>query len=360
MPRKTAQKPKIKLRRTRRASGKVRNNPQKNKILQISIIFLISLTALVAYGGYKLIDRSYASAMSSSSEGYSIKDLDVVTVTYIVVNDLDADPVVIEKLKYVVIDKENKRVSIFQIPIDMQVDVPGKFGVEEISKLFSLAALESDDTLESGAAYVQKVVFNIFAFKTDKYVVSDSSFDPALESVLLSGNLLGLAGVDLLANFSTSVYTNLSFGDLLDTIGFMNSVSSDRVEIKELSYEYQLGSQALDSQFQEMTSGSTIGGEEESIAVLNGSSTPGLASFTSRVIKNIGGRVVAINNSDTSYEKSIIVAKNPNSEAVQQISRVFGITNIKSKEEGGIEVGEGELYRADIVVILGFDSREIL
>jgi len=111
----------------------------------------------------------------------------------------------------------------------------------------------------------------------------------------------------------------------------------------------------FDNSIREFTYESFLAKERKNISVLNGTESPGLAAFGTRVISNFGGRVVSTQNTSKTYDKSVIIADDINSQTVSFLSRVFKINSIISKEEA-LGFLESEIDRSDVVVIFGFDT----
>ncbi len=328
--------------------------------MRISVLFLVSLCVLTTLAAYKYLDRKFASASSSHSSEYSIKDLSSPAIMFVVLQNIDSDPLVIKSMSFLFLDTDANRTISYNLPVQAQIDAPGRFGIEEISKLFSLAALDSEDSLEAGVTYAEKAVFRIFAYRSDKFIVIDSKLEEYFNRLFENGDSLAFLSGEFLSSMGELMYTDLSMPDFMRLVSYIGAVPKDyRIE-RNLSSDPSAHIDEIDKAIQEINIDSIIADEGESIAVLNGSNIPGQAGFVSRAIKNMGGRVVAVNNTDVGYEKSLIVADNPTSETTMRLSRVLGIDTVINKSDGGSQIGEGELYRADIVVILGFDSGDNL
>jgi hypothetical protein len=113
-------------------------------------------------------------------------------------------------------------------------------------------------------------------------------------------------------------------------------------------------SNIIDEEFMDLTFDSELSNEKKNIAVLNGSVEPGVAGFGARVIKNFGGRVVAVGNTKNTYEESTIITDDPISESTRIISQIFGIERIVLYSEAH-NFPENEINRSDVTVILGID-----
>ena len=104
---------------------------------------------------------------------------------------------------------------------------------------------------------------------------------------------------------------------------------------------------------------SNISNEKKTISVLNGTSVSGVATLSSRVISNIGGRVVAIENASSEYSNTLIISDDLDSETVAYIKKSFGIDRVYTKQEASF-VREDAMSRSDIIVVIGFDLADRL
>ncbi len=112
---------------------------------------------------------------------------------------------------------------------------------------------------------------------------------------------------------------------------------------------------ALDNYLSEMFFEIDVLKESLSISILNGAETFGLAHRVARLVKNIGGNVVVVDNSDYKDNDCILRVK-PESSKTYTVVRLKKIYNCRVAEDSSI-VNE----RADIVIILGRNyEREII
>ena len=128
---------------------------------------------------------------------------------------------------------------------------------------------------------------------------------------------------------------------------------------KELSNTYIENPGLLDEELLDLTFDSIISREKKSIAILNGTSISGVANYGSRLVNNIGGRVVAVGNTQNDYEKSVIISDDPTTESTQILQKIFKIENIISDFEAG-KFNESEIDRSDITIIFGLDFAKSL
>jgi len=162
----------------------------------------------------------------------------------------------------------------------------------------------------------------------------------------------------LFFNVQDSLKTDFSSGELWRFYTFLNHLSLENLAFLEFEPSYLKDSRPLDEEIRNITFDSDVAFEAKDVAILNGTDISGVATFGGRVVKNIGGRVIAADNARRSYDKTLLVADDSSSETVNYISRFFDIEQVVTKNAVGLE--ENVLERADITLILGFDIVEKL
>lgn len=332
---------------TRSAKKNVRN------AVAMSVLFLISLAFLFSYSFYKYLTQNFASALSSSS--YSILDDNIPTLSYIVAEDLNADPIVIKKVNFILFDKYNNKVSIYNVPVNTDYEIPGKFGRDNFSKLIALGAMNSDKPLESGPQVVNRALFKLFGFKVDKFVLTDFTHESFFDRLWREGGFINLVSLKNIYSLEGSLKTDMDLREFYGLLSFVYSLPQDRILDETNTPKSFNNTQSFDDQIREVTYDSDISNEKKNIAVLNGTNYNGLASFGSRVVSNVGGRIIAVTNTEKFYDKSVIIADDTDSKTVMFLSRVFMIPDIIQKDEAR-SFNENEIDRADVTIIFGFDT----
>lgn len=332
------------------------NRSVRKKIVRIGLIvgvFLISFLFLFSYTFFKYLNQKFASALSSSS--YSIQDDQIPTISYIVAKDFKSDPIVVKKVNFIIFDKIDKRVFMYDLPVNISYSLPGKFGSETLEKTFALGGLNSDERLVSGATAVNRSIFKLFGFKVDKFVLIDERQEEFFDNIWREGGVFNLVSLKNVSNLGDSLKTDLDIREFYNIISFVHSLPQDRISEMSNSPEDFFNTSEFDNSIREFTYESFLAKERKNISVLNGTESPGLAAFGTRVISNFGGRVVSTQNTSKTYDKSVIIADDINSQTVSFLSRVFKINSIISKEEA-LGFLESEIDRSDVVVIFGFDT----
>lgn len=338
----------------RRPARKVITRPARKIIARVSVVlltFLISAIFLGTYSLYKYVNQTFASALSSSD---SLLENSIPTVTYIVIDDFKNDPPTIKKVSYIIFDKNTKKVTLYDLPVDHNFEIPGKFGSENLSKMFALGGLNSEMSLESGSLTISRAIFKLFGFRSDKYILVSSEHESFFDSLWRSGGFINLLKVGRLTNLEDALLTNMNLKEIYNLLSFIDTLPRDRI-VDDKAPLCFCDTQNFDDLVRDLTLESEVSLEKKNIAILNGTNYSGLASFGARVVRNIGGRVVAIDNTERFYDNSYIVADDINSKTVEFLSSVFKIDNIIQKEQSH-SFNENEIDRSDVVVIFGFDT----
>ena len=349
---------------SKRSSGaggkKLINRSTKKYFSQMFVggaIFLTAFIFLAGYSIYKYLNQAFASASSPSS--YSISDNKIISLSFIEVESITADPVILKGLKYIVFDKNDEKISIFDLPLNLKVDMTGKFGEEEISKVFALGALNSTNITEDGIKTVNNTVMRIFGYSIDRYIlVNEGSAETLLNSFSGRG-LSEILNLQVASDLKKYTVSNLSITEYYSLVKFSGGLVKDRISTYSVTQQDIDDSGNLDSQITDMNFDGDVAGEELSVSLLNGTDYSGVALFGARLVTNSGGRVVAASNASSRYDVSYIITDVRDSATLSYLSRVLGINNIISKEDAQ-KFNENEVDRSDITVIVGFDTADSL
>jgi hypothetical protein len=361
MPARSAQKT-TKRRRTgwkQTASLKKRKTQVRKKMIRytlVAVLFVMSFLSLFTYFTYKKMTQPFVSASSNSS--YSMVTEDNFAISFILVDDLNAQPILIKSTHVMFFDVKNKKVLQYKFDGDLDLDIAGKYSFEPLSKILGLGMMLNDDDFEEGLLLTNQTLENFFAASINKYVIVDNKLEKDFND-FLSGNNKAVLNLDFFNNIRYSMRTDMNFNEAQYVYKFLSSVGDDRITKTTVTNKHVQGREVIDTMLQEMTYDSKIAAERKSVAVLNGARVPGLASFGSRVVKNMGGRVIAVGNTNLVYEKSIVVADDITSETAKNMIRFFDVDTVIDKRQA-THLFESEITRADVTVIVGIDISESL
>lgn len=322
----------------------------------VGLVCLFSLAFLGSYFFYLKINSQFAHADSLNYGSKTLMEYPILT--YINFEGFDIPNPKIKEIKVLIFDKNAHKIVTYQIPINLIVDVPGVYGSEELSKVFSLATLNNNLDIQGGVEAINLVIFRMFGLKPEKYILDSQN---VMEPFFTNGNYVPIVKLALDSSLKKMVYTNLTLKDLFTIGNFVSSLNKDRLVLRNLPYTYLENRPEIDEDIQDITYSSSLAVENFSIAVFNGSDLSGIAGFCSRVIKNMGGRVVSVGNTQKTYEQSYIVSQNPNSESVKFLAQTFEIRaeNIISPTNTLLQ-NEDLISRADVVLLIGLDLKPLV
>ncbi len=293
---------------------------------------------------YKNLSLSAASALS-------INSFDLINSNSYTVLLMDLDNTFkINNISLVLVDKKGKKVKIYKFPGDLVVSVHGRFGNEEVSKLLMLGDLEK----KKGIELTKQTIQDFLGINVDRYIYMGQDVKQPVYDLFTKGDGSGLISIESLKTISQSLKTDMRVNELYVVYKYVSGLPSDRFFSYDLSQRDIADSTSVDEDIQDMTLNSDFAAEKKSVAVLNGSDVPGMASIASHFVNNMGGRVVASGNASKQYQESILVVDDKKSLTAQSIKRYFDISKVISKSDAK-DMYEGEIDRADISLIIGFD-----
>src|SRR3989344_3113394 len=310
MPKKTVRSSKRSWKNDKKA-----NISRKKIVKLVSLILLVflSVSLLLGYFSYKSLTVSFASA--SGSDSFDLINHDIFSVSVIPINDLDSSPVLTKNLSLFIYDTEAKKVLRYDIPLNYVLDIPGKFGEENINKAFALGYSQNHDVM-SGVDLVNSSIKKLVGINVDRYVLTYGEFDREINEVLNGKNPLEYVSFDTIKNLGLKFKTNLSLSELSHISSFASSLSKD---------DFISGFEAYDENIRELTFDSEIAIEKKNIAILNGSEISGVAWYGKRIAENMGIRVIASGNASGKYDESVIVTDSLASETLGYLKRFFEI-----------------------------------
>ncbi len=315
-----------------------------SKILTTTVISLISIVFIAGSFWFNRLNKQFVGAQTTGVSTNSY-----YTLLYGIVDDFNADVPNIASLEFYVFDTNGKKVSSYKLDGNYELDLGIKYGKVPVSKLYSLGLLQGNQSKNEAFEFIDETIFNLFAFNVDRFVYADVSEKNAWDSILKHGNYLPLFSNLVLDGTSKNYSTNMHLDEIYQTATFVNSLPEDRLTTLEITAADFL---TIDENLRELTLDSQFALDAKNIAVLNGGETSGVASFGSRVVKNLGGRVVSVVNSDEQFGESFIVSDNFEDLSTKVLSEAFHIAKVLTKAQAQTILNTNDLYRADILLVL--------
>jgi len=312
-----------------------RNRRRKSSFAKkIKSFFIYSFVSIVVLGFFlntfisNLLEYSFA--LANSGGIVDLKTDDKYSVVLISSNKLNE----IKNINLISYDKKNKRMVNFEISKSIDLTSGNSsFKVGEILTVWKGQTPEKINSLLS-ENFGTNLAFT--------YITSSD------DSELLQKILLGTGTIyDL---YLANSLENINLRDLYFVYSFAGSVDSkDRKELKINSLS------ELDKEIRDIYIDSELGVLSPAITIVNATNTNGLGKKYTRLVTNLGGRVIDTTNGDEILKESMVIYKDK-SENIQFLSSKLGITKSLSIEEVGLKYPE--IIKSDLVIVLGIDKAE--
>lgn len=325
------------------------------KYLAVFLLFSVSFISLFSYLSFKKLTRPFVSAYSNNS--YDIRGQDIFAIGFYEVDNIKSQTPFISRAVISVFDTTSNKVLHLDVSPELQLDVAGRYSNESLSKVLGLGMSVNNNDQEKGIDMLNDTMSSYIGYNIDKYVIVDKEASHYYDDVFFARNPLALLDLSSMKDLSSSFFTNMNFHEFYYTYNFVSSLSKDKIETRTLDNS-SVG-EVTDGHIRGLTFDSQVAYEKKSIAILNGTSLPGVANFGARAVENAGGRIVGIDNASKKYEKSVLIVDDMTSHTATVLKNFFG--NVDVLEKSSIDpIYDSEFIRADVVLIIGLDIAERL
>lgn len=147
-----------------------------------------------------------------------------------------------------------------------------------------------------------------------------------------------------LATTFSSARSNITVIDLVRLAVFANSVPGKDVSIESL--RLPAGDTETDILSSQLFADTTFSGEDSDIEIINATGVPGMGSRLERILKNMGGRVLAVEAGRAVEKKTKLSYFGEKSYSVRRVERILGV----EAEKAAVQA------IADVQIVLGEDS----
>lgn len=268
----------------------------------------------------------------------------------------------------------DNKISLIKVPDQTYLEAPFGFGSWPIRSIYSLGQSENTPI---GPLLLATTLSQNFRVPIDGYLISRQSLDKVAFPKFLDDSRKDPVGViTILKSFDT----NLSPVEVMKFWLGVRGVRFDKIESVDLeqtsvtiskllpdgSRSLSLDNTKLDSFIGSYFEDPKVSSEKLTIGIYNSTNKPGLAEEASRLVSNIGGRVVFTSNSDQPISKTVVVGGEsytkrrlaeifaPN--CLSQYS-LFGL--VKTNNPCIISDKSIDSSRSDIIIILGQDFHSL-
>jgi len=343
------------------ASSKRRTKKTSHKFRQYFLllgIFLLSMLFLSAYSFIRHFEKARIFADSSDSSG--IFSSAAYSVAFIVLeDDFLTIPPKIKEIKILYIKQNSPNSFFVNIPVNYGFDMPGKYGEESFSSVLALGMLDniggeqtcSATCFQNSMLYVESALKLLTGYSLDKWVVVEPEIQDYVENLVLQGDTLRFLDKKNIKLLSKSMRTNFTVSEFFTHYHNLRALKTRDLRI--ISFSLQ---EVLDSNLRELNYNSNISSQELSLAILNATKSSGVASFGGRVVKNVGGHVISVENAQNIEETTYMITDNPESYVAQYLSNFFAISKNYSKKHSPIN--DPAISRADVTLVIGLDFLE--
>lgn len=323
----------MKLKKSGWKVAESRNKKNKKIKLALSVLLIVAVT-IFAGNIFKLVSSLFK-PFNNSFDQRSYR-WDGGSNLYLAARN-DADK---ENISLIVFSPGDGKLSIVNIPSQTYVEVPGGYGSWQIRSIFDLG--EKD---RKGSAFLKSSLSDFFGLPIEGYIEFN-----ILQVKNNPLNLLASKG---------NMRTDLTVLELIRLFFGLKGVRADKIvefDLKSLGgleeksladgSNVYVANTRLDIFTSENLADPDIRKEQLSIAVLNGTSFPGLAQKYSRMISNLGGNVIIADNSETQFKNSFVFGEE--SKTKKKLLQIFGSKYDKIEQPDS---------RAQVTVVLGEDLK---
>jgi hypothetical protein len=211
------------------------NKKRFKRVLSVVALTFSAFLLLSTYSIYKLVDRNLASALTPGKDSFDVDTYP--TVLYVTAENLNQPTLNIKKLEFKIFDIEGERVFSYEVPVDYEIDMPGRLGFEKISNIFLVSELSNattESTLEKGIQTLNSSLLPIFGLKAERYVVVDGTTSDKFDTFWKNGEITAFTDKSLLSDLSAHVRSDFSLKEFLKLAAFIRSLPSDRLNRKSL------------------------------------------------------------------------------------------------------------------------------
>lgn len=307
----------------------------KNKFIKKTKSFLLySFIAIVVVGFVvnfffsNLIDYSFALARSGGVVDF--KTDEKYATLLISSNTLNE----IKEVSLILFDKKNSQIQEFIL--NPEIDLETKEG--ETVQIKNLLNTYKKTDIED----IKKTFNKSLATNIGLVYINNSDNYSYYRDVLL-GNL------SFIELYTLNSLEGVSVRDSFSIYSFSSGLDSKDKKQKRVS-----NLSVLDKEIRDIYLDSKVGEEALSITVVNTTQVNGLAKDFSRVILNMGGRVVDTTSNANVEPKSFLIYKNK-SKTLDELADKIGISTKISADEAGLKYPE--IIKSEIVLVVGLDNK---
>lgn len=219
-----------------------------------------------------------------------------------------------DQLYLLSLDPQKKTITLFRVPDEVYLNVPFNFGSWPARSIYELGQAERPP---AGVKFLTRTMEAAFALPMDGYLLVYGESPLPLEKVVEQIRQNPFSGFA----FLRQVKTDLSIIEYWRFVLALKGVRTDKIRVVDLgqvnltswlktadgSRVLKLDILRLDEFIQKQIPDEGFKEEALSVGVFNTTDHPQLAERAARLITNLGGRVIFLDNTLTHLEKSLVV-----------------------------------------------------
>jgi len=267
------------------------------------------------------------------------------SLIYLVVSDVEEFAPATQSLGVIVFNPTQESLTAISVPADYK----------ELDNLYARGNLSAE---RDGLRLARDSLRDLLGVTLDGYlIVSGGALAEAAELFPDSSGVKEYLSLSSLANLPEvwelargGIQTDLDIPEILRILWYLMQVRADSVTGLTVAGELLDDPVSLDKRIAPFLRDEKLQAEHLKIQVLNGSGRPGAASSAARIIGNIGGEIIRIDNFERQdLVKGFLIMDASGSYTAARLSQMFGLADSRPPRTG-------PEARANITVILGLEN----
>lgn len=269
---------------------------------------------------------------------------------------LDINPLVLLSL-----DTESNKGIAVVIPNETYMEVPYGYGPYKAGSIYPLGDL---DPKKGGGYLLSQTIQDVFGLPVGNYIANSGKMSVKLDTnenfITFKKHFFALSNLWAIRNQFKS---NLTLPELVrlwliaknlrdDQINFFNLNKYNilkNINLADGSSVSLIDPDKLDKTLEGEFNEQDILKENISISVLNGTSLAGVGAKVTRIIGNIGGKVVTVGNSDEKKTSACVISGNSN------LFNSYTVIRLKTIFKCNFQSGMKANSQSDLIISLGED-----
>ncbi|MDP1710815.1 MAG: LCP family protein [candidate division WWE3 bacterium] len=321
----------------------------KKRLRRLTLVITVVAAVILTLGAYNFLKLFFSpldSAAGASFQNTSSWDGRMpLSILFLEVSDLEASSSPTQSVGVFSLNPTQGLFTILNLPTSHR-NLRDLYGLGEIN------------ARSGGVGVLADEVRGILGVPVDGYVIVSREglqelrqlFSQArsLKDFFALENFLKIPEVWTIVRDSSK--TSLDIPSILRVAWYLARIRSDMVDQFALAPELLDNSASLDRKLSPYFRDDYLVEEHLKIQVLNGSGRSGLAVAAARVIRNIGGEVIRVDNfGRQDLVKGYLLLESSGSYTAARLARIFGVSDSRPPREGSEA-------RANITVVLGSEN----